>query len=114
MNIASRFLCTVALLSVAAAAAVAQPASRLPPLQSPVIHADRTLTFSFRAPEAKKVELSGQFLAGNQSLQKDEAGIWSDTVGPVEPNLYPYNFVVDGVAVNDPANPDLFPNERFK
>src|SRR5690606_27910654 len=28
--------------------------------------------------------------------------------------LYPYNFVVDGLGVGDPSNPDLFPNERFK
>ena len=100
-------------LLAAAATALAQP-SRLPPVESPVVHADRTVTFSFRAPNAQKVELSGQFLKGNQPMQKDEAGVWSLTVGPVAPNLYPYNFVVDGLGVADPANPDLFPNERFK
>ena len=100
-------------LLAAAATAFAQP-SRLPPVESPVVHADRTITFSFRAPNAQKVELSGQFLAANQPMQKDESGVWSITVGPVEPNLYPYNFVVDGVGVADPANQDLFPNERFK
>jgi enterochelin esterase family protein len=35
-------------------------------------------------------------------------------VGPIEPNLYPYNFVVDGVGVSDPGNADVFPNENFK
>lgn len=40
--------------------------------------------------------------------------MWSITVGPVEPNLYPYNFVIDGIGVADSANQDLFPNERFK
>ena len=35
-------------------------------------------------------------------------------MGPVEPNLYPYSFVVDGVSVADPNNPDIFPNEGFK
>ncbi len=93
----------------------AQPAGSRPPLlQSPIVHSDRTVTFSYRAPDAKKVELSGQFLKANQSLQKDASGVWSITVGPVEPNLYPYNFVVDGTGVADPSNQDLFPNERFK
>ncbi len=93
----------------------AQPTGpRPPPIESPVVHPDRTVTFSFRAPDAQKVELSGQFLKGSQPLQKDAAGVWSVTVGPVEPNLYPYNFVVEGVGVADPANEDLFPNERFK
>jgi len=88
--------------------------NRPPPINSPVVHSDRTVIFSVRAPNAQKVELNGQFLKGNQPLQKDEAGVWSITVGPVEPNLYPYNFVVDGMGVADSANQDLFPNERFK
>jgi len=87
---------------------------REPPLESPVIHPDRTVTFRLLAPEALKVELSGQFLPGNLPMQKDASGLWSITVGPIEPNLYPYNFVVDGVGVADPANRDHFPNERFK
>lgn len=82
--------------------------------QSPAVHPDRTVTFQFRAPGAKRVELSGQFLKGNRPLTADTNGVWSITVGPIEPNLYPYNFVVDGVSVADPANQDLFPNERFK
>lgn len=102
-----------ALLAAHATSAVAQT-NRPAPIQSPVVRPDRTVTFRFRAPEARKVELSGQFLKGNQAMQKDEAGVWSVTVGPVEPNLYPYNFVVDGVGVADPGNQDLFPNERFK
>lgn len=93
--------------------AQAQP-SRAPQLQSPVVHPDRTVTFSVRAPNAKKVELSAQFLKGNQALTADTNGVWSVTVAPVEPNLYPYNFVVDGIGVADSANQDLFPNERFK
>lgn len=91
-------------------AAPARPA----PVESPRVNADRTVTFRLRAPSAQKVELSGQFLKGNQPMQQDDAGVWSITVGPVEPNLYPYNFVVDGAGVADPANPDVFPNERFK
>ena len=90
------------------------PAPRPPQLTSPVVHPDRTVTFSVRAPNAQKVELSGQFQKANQPMTKDTNGVWSLTVGPLEPNLYPYNFVVDGISVADSANQDLFPNERFK
>ena len=96
-----------------AVTASAQPA-RTPPIASPVVHPDRTVTFTLRAPDARKVELSGQFMKGTQPLKADAQGVWTITVGPVEPNLYPYNFVVDGVSVADPGNPHIFPNERFK
>jgi enterochelin esterase family protein len=89
-------------------------ATRPAPISSPEIHPDRKVTFRLQAKDASKVELSGQFLKGNQLMQKDDSGVWSITVGPVEPNLYPYNFVVDGVGVCDPSNADTFPNERFK
>jgi enterochelin esterase family protein len=93
--------------------ASAQP-QRAPHFESPIIHPDRTVTFNLRAPGAKKVDLSAQFLRGPQPLTADTNGVWSTTVGPVEPNLYPYHFVVDGVSVADPNNMHLFPNERFK
>lgn len=101
-------LAFVAVLNVTAQTA------RPPQLQSPVVHSDRTVTFSVRAPSAQKVELSGQFQKANQQMTKDTNGVWSVTVGPIEPNLYPYNFVIDGVGVPDSANQDIFPNERFK
>jgi enterochelin esterase-like enzyme len=91
----------------------AQPRSRGPQLESPVVHADRTVTFNFQGPNAKQVMLSGQFLKANQALVASN-GLWSVTVGPIEPNIYPYSFIVDGVQVADPCNMDVFPNERFK
>lgn len=87
---------------------------RMQPVESPVVHADHTVTFRFKAPEAKKVELSCQFMKGNQTLMKDSSGIWSTTLGPVEPDIYPYNFIVDGISVSDPNNMNVFPNEHFK
>lgn len=89
-------------------------AQRLPRWDRHEIHDDRTVTFKFFAPDAQKVELSGQFQPGNQTMAKDAEGLWTITVGPIEPDLYPYNFVVDGIGVPDPANQDLFPNEGFK
>ena len=71
---------------------------------SPEVHPDRTITFRLRAPQANQVAL--QF-GGSKPMTKDAAGIWSVTAGPVEPELYTYNFVVDGVRILDPGNPNL-------
>lgn len=38
------------------------------------------------------------------ALSKDENGVWSTTVGPLEPELYGYTFVVDDVNTLDTAN----------
>jgi enterochelin esterase-like enzyme len=104
------------ILSVLLSLAVHLQAQRTssPPVQSPVVNADRLVTFRLKAPNAKKVEVTTQFTKGNQPLSVDANGIWSVTLGPAEPNLYPYHFIVDGMSVADPNNPDIFPNERFK
>ncbi len=57
------------------------------PIESPIVHPDCTVTFCFKAPNAKKIELNAEFIKVPQRLQRDTAGIWSVTVGPVEPNL---------------------------
>ncbi len=107
-------LIAVSVLGLALGLNIPAQAQRPAQFQSPLVHPDRTATFKFRAPNARKVELSAQFLKANQPLTADTNGVWSITVGPIEPNLYPYAFVVDGVSVADPANQDLFPNELFK
>ncbi|WP_460971298.1 alpha/beta hydrolase-fold protein [Spirosoma migulaei] len=93
--------------------ALAQP-PRGPLVVSPQVNADKTVTFRYQAPQAKSVELSAQFEKGPVPMTKDAQGIWSVTVGPVKPDIYPYNFRVDGISVMDPANVAFFPNERFK
>jgi enterochelin esterase family protein len=93
---------------------IGQP-PRGPYVISPQVQADKKITFSYLAPFAKQVLLGGsQFGAAQVPMTKDSLGIWSVTVGPVSPDIYPYSFVVDGVTVMDPANAHYFPNERFK
>ncbi len=93
---------------------MAQP-PRGPVVVSPQILPDKKVTFRYLAPSAKEVRLAGsQFGAANVLMTKDSTGIWSVTVGPIRPDIYPYSFTVDGVTVMDPANEDFFPNERFK
>ncbi len=77
------------------------------PLTSPEVHGDRTVTFRLRAPNAKEVLLSG-IQPKPVAMEKDDQGVWSVTIGPLEPDYYLYNFIDDGVRVIDPANPELF------
>jgi enterochelin esterase-like enzyme len=91
----------------------AQP-PRGPLVISPQINTDKTITFRYRATHAKDVKLNAQFLKAPLPMAKDTSGIWSITVGPIKPDIYPYSFNVDGVTVMDPGNVAYFPNERFK
>lgn len=86
----------------------------LNPTVSPDVHPDGSVTFRLDAPQAKSVQVRGQFMSGATDLVKGADGIWSVTVKPNFPDIYPYEFVVDGVKVADPGNPLLFPNESFK
>ena len=65
------------------------------------------MTFRLNAPKATEVVLAGEFMRNPQPLAKDERGVWSVTIGPLEPEIYHYNFTVDGLRIVDPGNPDL-------
>ncbi len=75
-----------------------------PDIKSPEVHNDRRVTFRLLAPEAEKVEINVRFAKENQPMQKDPNGLWSITLGPVEPEIYEYIFIVDGLEVADPSN----------
>ena len=68
-------------------------AQRPPSISSPEVHADNTVTFKYYSRSAQKVSLSGEFLSTHQAMTKDTSGIWSITVGPVKPDIYPYFFI---------------------
>ena len=87
---------------------------------SPEIHANNTVTFRLRAPEATKVEITGDFLPtqkrqtsrgefegpGVEALTKNENGLWEYTTPtPLTPELYNYSMIVNGVTIVDPNNP---------
>ncbi len=105
----SASLATTLLLFIAAAAFSVLSQQSPPPLQSPEVHPDNRVTFRLRAPNAKEVILARE---GTQRLpmQKDEQGVWSVTTGPLEPDLYGYAFVADGVSLLDPSNALMKPN----
>ncbi|WP_435357957.1 alpha/beta hydrolase-fold protein [Emticicia sp. SJ17W-69] len=106
-------VCFLAILAISSFVHGQPP--RGPFVISPKVNPDKTVTFSYLAPNATTVLLDGnQFGSANVPMTKNAEGVWSITVGPVKPDIYPYGFKVDGVTVMDPANVAFFPNERFK
>jgi enterochelin esterase-like enzyme len=89
-------------------------AQRAPVISSPDVHADNTVVFRYYSRSAQKVSVSGEMLAAPQAMTRDTAGVWSVTIGPVKPDIYPYSFWVDSVQIADPNNTYVFSNERFK
>ena len=90
-----------------------------PQVASPDVHADNSVTFNLIAPEAQKVQITGDFLPtqkikvegygevdapGVVDLVKNDKGVWSFTSEPLTPELYTYNMMVDGVKIIDPLN----------
>ena len=89
-----------------------------PQVASPDVHADNSVTFNLIAPEAQKVQITGDMLPtkkvefqgntydmpGVVDLVKDDKGVWSYTTEPLKPELYTYNMIVDGVKIIDPLN----------
>jgi enterochelin esterase family protein len=103
----------ISMLGVLSMAQQSKPAQLSPPqpapLVSPEVHADGSVTFRFRAPNAVDVKLA---LEGTDpaSMQKDDRGVWTMTTAPLAPDYYGYVFVADGVRLIDPENPLLKPN----
>lgn len=91
----------------------AQPPSS-PVFISPQVKPDNTVVFNFFSKTAKAVSVSTQIEKSPVVMAKDSAGIWTVTLGPVKPDIYPYHFVVDGTSVADPKNSAIFPNEGFQ
>jgi enterochelin esterase family protein len=81
------------------------------PVRSPEVHSDRTVTFRLRAPQATLVEVTGEVARGKgpQAMTKGSDGVWSLTLGPFTPEIWIYNFRVQGVELPDPSNISLMP-----
>jgi enterochelin esterase family protein len=95
------------LLAMAVSVA-AQAPNQQPQVVSPEVGADRKVTFRLLAPKAESVRLSGgdmPAIGQGKDMTKDDKGVWSITVGPVDPGTYRYNFNVAGVSTIDPRNP---------
>jgi len=77
---------------------------------SPDVRPNGRVTFRFRSPNAAKVELDLEGAAERTPMEKDAQGIWSVTIGPLQPDFYGYSFVQDGLGLVDPSNSLMKPN----
>ena len=88
-----------------------QAGPQTPHVISPDVSSDRRITFRILAPQAKTVALRASDIPqlskpdSSADFTKKDDGVWEATVGPVIPGAYRYTFLVDGVAVVDPRNP---------
>ena len=98
-------------LPVVAQAQTAAPPAMQQPLRviSPEVSPDHTIVFRIAAPQAKSVGLRAGDIQGlpheGPAFTKNDDGVWSANVGPVDPGAYRYTFMVDGVPTMDPRNP---------
>src|SRR5260370_17103298 len=76
-----------AILFLATAALAQAPP---PPVISPEVHTDRSVTFRFRAPNDQEVAVSIEGMAKSLPMQKDDQGVWTVTTHPLPPDYYPY------------------------
>lgn len=93
------------LLTLMAIASFAQA----PPVVSPEVHPDRSITFRLQAPQAQKAEFYGDWMPVGKpvAMQKGANGIWTHTTAPMPANVYIYSFTVDGLTIADPVNPRM-------
>jgi enterochelin esterase-like enzyme len=95
----------IVLLAGTALNAFCQPRARV---ISPEVSDDNKITFRIFAPEAKSVMVYGEWITDftkRESLQRNDTGLFQITIGPVPPEIYGYNFILDGVSIIDPGNP---------
>jgi enterochelin esterase family protein len=102
-----RLCLALALLALSPFAVQAQTP---PAIQSPEIQSDGKVTFRLLDPGAKSVLLNFEGDAKPSPMTRDESGLWSITVGPLDPDFYGYAFIADGVFLLDPNNPIIKPN----
>ena len=107
-----RITAIIASLLLAAGALCAQELTNFAfwgqkPVVSPEIQND-SVTFRLKADYATVVKLSGSWMPNpwgdTIDMKRGENNVWEVTIPLPEPEIYTYNFVADGVSVNDPQN----------
>ena len=104
----SRKILTVSIFATSLAVFAQQAPT--PPVVSPEVRSDRSVTFRIVAPKAESVKLAGGDIPNNgpgAPMTKGENGVWEVTLGPLNPGAYRYVFNVDGLSVVDPRSPAI-------
>lgn len=101
-----------------------RPVFQMPPptpndtLKSVEVQPDRHVRFRIWAPNANEVKLQAEGPESTPDITPDEVlksmrgvtmikgdqGIWEVVIGPIQPGIYRYTFIVDGVTTTDPRN----------
>ena len=74
---------------------------------SPEIQEDNSVIFRINAPDADRVQLSGGWMEGwgtREDMMRNDTGLWTLTVGPLQPEIYTYAMWVNGIKTLDAAN----------
>jgi enterochelin esterase family protein len=103
----------IAVLSVSVllgALLTAAAPAQTPPVISPEVHSDKSVTFRFRAPNDKEVAVIVEGATKPLAMQEDDQGVWSVTTEPLAPDYYGYTIIADGVGLFDPSNHAVKPN----
>jgi enterochelin esterase-like enzyme len=97
------FLILASFLAIGTAVGAQQ--QQRPTFVSPEVLPDGRVIVRLWAPMATEVLLSGDWMGPQPPvpLVKDENGVWTATAGPLQPNLYSYAFIVNGVRADDPV-----------
>lgn len=77
------------------------------PVNSPEVNKDNTVTFRLKAANATKVEVVGDFLSKDEKakMKKVNNDVWEYTTPKaLDPELYSYSFMMDGIKISDPSN----------
>jgi len=88
-----------------------------PSSRPPVVHDDGRVSFALLAPQARSVSIdSGELrrLLGPETLDlvRNDAGLWTGTIGPLAPGIYEYALSVDGLRITDPVGTAIMGGRR--
>ncbi len=81
------------------------------PPESPQVLEDHRVTFRFEDATADSVKVKG-IERTLVEMKRSRKGVWSATVGPLDPGVYNYSFMVDGQQMLDPSNPAVLPEKN--
>lgn len=75
-----------------------------------ILSADHLALFRLRMPRAEAVAVEMEGMKAPLPMRRGAQGVWTLEIGPLRPDIYGYDFLVDGTAIADPSNPMRKPN----
>jgi enterochelin esterase-like enzyme len=79
-----------------------------PGITSPQVNPDHTVTFRLKAPNARNVEIQGDWMPVKgwfpepEKMKKGADGVWTYTTDVLPSELYSYSFIADSLKMTDP------------